>query len=193
MAAKKKTVSKEDIVLQALKLAEELGWEHVTLPDIAEAAGVDMAALHADFADKTDILVVFGRMIDARVLEGMGGEASPEASTRDRLFDVMMERFDVLNEYRGGITAILQSFRYDPKQAVVSCPYLCRSMVWMLEVSGVNTNGIRGAIKVSGLTALYLNVLRVWAKDDAPDLGKTMAALDKDLGRVEKLATSFGF
>lgn len=196
MAAKKTTkkdsVSKDDIVNHALKLAEELGWEHVTLRDIADAAGVGLVQLHADFADKTDILVCLGRIIDARVLEAAGDVQDHEASPRDRLFDVLMERYEILNDYRGGIVAVLQSFRFDPKQAVISCPHLCRSMSWMLEVSGIDTNGIKGALKVSGLTGVYVKVLKVWIGDESPDLGKTMAALDKDLGRVEKFADMLG-
>ncbi len=34
---------------------------------------------------------------------------------------------------------------------------------------------------------MYLTVLRVWLDDDGDDLAKTMAALDKALGRVESL------
>ena len=104
----------------------------------------------------------------------------------------MMERFDVLNEYRAGLVAILKSFRCDPKQAVISFPHLCKSMTWMLESAGVETTGIRGALKVAGLTGIYLDVQRIWMDDESADLSKTMAALDKDLGRAEQVINMFG-
>ena len=87
----------------------------------------------------------------------------------------------------------MHAFKFDPKEAVLSCPHLCRSMSWMLEASGVDTNGIRGAAKIIGLTGVYLKVLKTWRDDESPDLGKTMAALDKHLGQAERLANTFGF
>ncbi|MGB0718880.1 MAG: TetR family transcriptional regulator [Bdellovibrionales bacterium] len=194
MAQKKadKIVTKEEIVRHAMDLAAQLGWGHVTLTDIALAAGLSLAELRAEVADKFDILAQLGRLLDQAALDG-AGQGDIDASPRDRLFDVLMERFEALNDYRDGIVSVLQSFRCDPKQAVISCPHVCRSMAWMLEAAGEDTNGIKGAVKVAGLTGVYLKVLRVWAADDSSDLGKTMAALDKELARAEKLAGMVGF
>lgn len=72
-------------------------------------------------------------------------------------------------------------------------PHLCRSMTWMMEAAGIETLGLRGALKVAGLTGVYLKVLKTWTEDDSPDLAKTMAALDKDLGRAESFANTLGF
>lgn len=177
--------------MAALHLAAQQGWEQVSLYDIAQEAGLSLAELFTQIEDKFDILAALGRMIDRKMLEGMA-EISPETSTRDALFDILMDRFEILNENRDGITAILQSFRFDPKQAVISLPHLCRSISWILEAAQISTHGMRGALKVSGMTGLYLKVLRVWMKDDSSDLSKTMAALDKELERAEQLANSFG-
>lgn len=186
-------LSKEDIVKLALDLGAELGWAYVTLSDVADKAEISLAQLHDHFDDKTDILIALGRIIDRRVLAALDDAGDAEASARDRLFDVLMERFDILNDYRDGVVAVLHSFKFDPKQAVISCPHLCRSMTWMLEGSGVDTNGFRGAAKIVGLTGVYLRVLKTWKDDSSPDLGRTMAALDKHLGQAESLANRFGF
>lgn len=188
----KKAKSKEDLIEIALRLAVELGWEHVRMQDIAQEAGLSLAELHEHFEDKCDVLCAFGRVVDRKVLESVG-EPDESLSPRDRLFDIMMERFDILNDYRDGVIAIICSFKSDPKEAVISAPHLCRSMSWMMEAAGLDTTGIRGALKLAGLSALYLDVLRVWVKDDSPDMAKTMAALDKDLGRAEQCANTFGF
>ena len=189
--AKKKEITKEDLVMATLQLSEQLGWEHVRLSDIADEAGITLAELHGHFADKVDILCAFGRMIDARVLEDLDVDLS--ASPRERLFDVLMDRYEILNDYRAGLVTILHAFRYEPKHALISMPYLCKSMNWMLEASGIDTNGIKGMLKIAGLMAIYVKVLKVWAEDESPDLAKVMAALDKDLGRAESAANSFGF
>ncbi len=187
----KSAAGKAEIVEIALDLAVKQGWERVTLRDIADAAGLGLADLQVLFEDKSDILTALGRMIDQKVLEGIG-EFDSESSARDRLFDILMDRFEALNDHREGICAILSSFKYDPKQAVICMPHLCRSMTWMLEAAGIETFGIKGAIKVAGLTGLYIKLLKVWEDDTSADLPKTMAALDKALARVEKTATTLG-
>ncbi|MFP4314016.1 MAG: TetR/AcrR family transcriptional regulator [Alphaproteobacteria bacterium] len=183
---------KDKIVLAALDLAALQGWETVTLYNIAEEAGMDMAALHNHVEDKFDILSALGRMIDRKTLENQS-KADPEISVRDALFDIFMDRFEVLNEHRAGIVAILNTFKFDPKQMVISAPHLCRSMSWMLEAAQVNTSGIKGGIKIAAITGLYLKVLRVWMSDETADMSQTMAALDKALGRAEKFAETVGF
>ncbi len=63
----------------------------------------------------------------------------------------------------------------------------------MLEAAGIDTGGYKGAIKIAGLTALYLKTLKTWREDDSEDMAKTMAELDKNLERSEQWAGSFGF
>ena len=162
------------------------------LPDIARECGLSMPELFDVVVDKFDILALLGRQIDRRVLEVIG-EPDPAEDVRDQLFDILMERYEILNDYRPGLVAIMDSFRFDPKQALISCPHLCRSMTWMLEAAGEETSGIRGAIKVAGFTGVYLKTLRGWRDDESPDLAKVMAALDKDLGRAEQVANTLGF
>ena len=181
---------KEQAVAAALDLASRMGWEMVTMTDIADKAHTSLAELSEIFDDKTDILAAYGRRIDKTVLE-RAGDADPSMPERDRLFDLLMERFDVLNENREAVLSIHKSFASDPKQAVISLPHLGRSMAWMLEAAGIETSGVKGAARVTGLAFVYLNALRHWSRDDSADLSKTMAALDKSLSRAERWANSF--
>ncbi len=181
---------KERAVAGALDLASRMGWDMITMTDIADKAHVSLAELSELFDDKTDVLVAYGRQIDKKVLESFAGP-DPSMSERDRLFDILMERFDVLEGNREAVVSILKSFTLDPKQAVISLPHLGRSMAWMLEAAGIDTNGIKGAIRVAGLTVVYLNATRHWMKDESADLAKTMAALDKSLNRAEQVAGTF--
>jgi len=181
------TEFKETIVIHTMELAREIGWKFLTLRDIAERSEVSLADLRDVFEDKEAILSALGRMIDRKVLENI---SLPDinVSHRDQLFDVMMERFDALNEYRAGVVSVFHAVKFDPKQAVIAAPHLCRSMNWMLEAAGVDTSGVKGAARVAGLMAVYLKCIRIWVQDDSSDMGKTMAELDKNLCMVEKYA-----
>jgi hypothetical protein len=113
-------------------------------------------------------------------------------SERDRLFDILMERFDLANQDRAALTSILHSFKTDPKQMVISLPHLGLSMSRMCELAEIDTQGLRGALRVMGLMGAYVWVLRTWLQDDSPDLSKTMSALDKTLSRLEQTADRAG-
>ena len=193
MAVKTQKMNREQVVRGALDLAAEKGWENISLSDIAQACGLSLAELHDQFEDKSDILNALGRMIDKKVLENIAAPTDDTTSPRDRLFDILMERYEALNAYRPGLTAVLRSFKADPKQAVIGFPHLCRSMTWMLEAAGIESTGLSGALKVAGLSVVYLKVLKTWTEDESADLSKTMAALDRDLGRAESLANNLGF
>lgn len=181
---------KDCIIDAALALAEEEGWESISFDQIVTAAQVDQADVAEYFDDKSDILVAYGRRVDRVVLENLVGDGEG-LDTRERLFDLMMERFDVLNENRAAIISILGSMKSDPKQAVVSFPHLAKSMTKMLEAANIQTEGVHGALKVTGLVGVYLYALRAWKEDDTDDMAKTMAALDKALENAESFANSF--
>ncbi len=181
------------IIDSALHLAVEQGWEYTSLRDIAEHAGISASDLYDAIDDKSDILTMLGRAIDKKLLDDIDVSGDNSDSERERLFDLMMDRYEALNEHRDGVCAILESFKCDPKQVIISMPHLCRSMSWMLEISGIEISGISGAIKVTGLTGVYIKVLMVWIKDDSEDLSKTMAYLDKTLERADRAAKLLGF
>ena len=50
---------------------------------------------------------------------------------------------------------------------------------------GIGAAGLPGIVKVKGLAAIYMSVLRVWLNDDSEDMAKTMSALDRALRRAE--------
>jgi AcrR family transcriptional regulator len=184
--AKKETLPlKERAIRTALDLAAKAGWATVSMQDIAIKCKCTLAELHDVFEDRADILTAYERSVDRRVLEGIG-KPDMDQPERDRLFDVLMERFDVLGEDREALKSVLQSFRTDPKQAVIGLPHLGKSMIWMLEAAGIEANGAKGAVKALGLMGVYLYALKAWMDDDSADLSKTMAALDRALSRAEQ-------
>lgn len=183
---KEKHISvKDKMVAAMLKLASERTWEFVDFDDIAQEAGVPLHDAQEYFDGCSDILAAYGRMLDRKMLENVSfGETE---SCREKIFDLLMERFDIINEDRAAILSILYGFRGDPKEAILSFPHLGKSMCRTLSAAGIETNGIFGAVKVAGLTGIYLYTLRTWKEDESPDMGKTMATLDKALDKAEML------
>jgi AcrR family transcriptional regulator len=177
------------VIDTAIKIAGEKGWRATTMADIAARAEISLADIYRVFPAKSDILRGFTRQIDEAVLS-VGPDGDESESARDRLFDVMMRRFDALTPYRSGLDRISRDLRGDPVAAAVHACSLRRSMAWMLEAAGIPSDGIAGALRIKGLGVVYLMVFRVWLTDDSADLSRTMAALDARLRQAEQFSRS---
>jgi ubiquinone biosynthesis protein COQ9 len=168
-----------------LRMVAAGGWRDLSYADIAKEAGLRLAAAYEAYPSKGAILTGIGRDIDARLFASL--EEDPlEGSPKDRLFDLLMRRFDALNEHREAYAALAWELPRTPVEAGCLALQLRRSLANMLEAAGLSASGLRGAFRIEGLGALYACALRVWLKDDTADLSKTMAELDKRLGQVER-------
>ena len=176
-----------DVVLDAaLELAATAGWRDLTMRDVAEASGVSLAELHAVYPTRNAILKAFSARIDAAVLAGDTGDLGDE-SPRDRLFDVIMRRLDVLSVHRKAAWSIIRASLENPASAVQGFCLTQSSMRWMLEAAGIDAGGPAGALRTKGLMLVWLDVLRVWQSDESEDMARTMAHLDKRLALAERL------
>jgi AcrR family transcriptional regulator len=171
-----------------LRLIAEKGYAQVALRDIAEAAGLGVAELYRLFPDKTALASTFMAKIDAEVLAGVPSKSDPEETARDRLFDVLMRRYDALRPYRAALAAIRRAATRDPLLAIALGPALRRSMAAMLEAASLSSDGLTGALRQNGLLAIDYAVARVFDHDETGDLSKTMAALDGRLKIAERWA-----
>jgi AcrR family transcriptional regulator len=195
--AKKKPDISDRIIDAALALAAERGWRDLTLADIAGAAGLPLSKLYPVYPSKAAILRGFTRRIDAAVLAGeepdaaggaSGGEDGDGGGARDRLFEVLMRRFDALQPHREALGNIVFDQARDPVSALCGLGRLERSMAAMLEAARLSAGGLRGLLRAKALGLTYLATLRVFLSDDSADLAATMAALDRNLGHLDRLA-----
>lgn len=177
----------EQAVAAAMRLFAERGWAGTTLADIADAAGISFATLHALHPSKTSLLRGFAAGIDRAVLA-----TSPEAgaSVREALFEIFMRRFDALQPHRDAMRNLARDLPRDPAAAACQTLAALRSVAAMAERAGVVTTGPLGALRVKALAGLYAWTARTWLADDSADMARTMKALDQGLGRLEALARS---
>ena len=170
----------------ALDLAARQSWRDTSLADIAGAAGVSLADVRAHYSSRSAIVAAFMRRVDAAVLAADQPELAGEPA-RDRLFDVIMRRFDALAPHREALRSILRAGPGDPAAALSAACALACSMAWMLEAARIGSSGLAGLLRIKGLALIYLSVLRVWLEDESDDMARTMAALDQRLRQAERL------
>ncbi len=169
----------------ALKLIAEHGFNTLLFSDLAKAAQVPLAEIYQEFPTKSDILQALIHRTDVAVFEAV--EYGDGEHPRDRLFDLLMKRFEVLLPYREALRVIYRDARQRPLGALGAAVALRRAMGWTLDASGLESESLKGRLRASALAAIYLSVLPVWLDDDDAGLARTMAALDRRLRRSGEL------
>lgn len=173
--------SVEDRVINAaLALACEKPWGAISLADIAQGANVSLADLHEGFSSKQSILNAYSRRTDVAVLRAVDADDQEGENPKDRLFDVLMLRFDELQSHKSAVSAIARHFSRDPFGLLAGAKPALRSMHWMLEAAAIDAGGIKGAVRARALGVVWLAAFRVWL-DDGDEMSKTMAELDRRL------------
>lgn len=173
------------IIDAALAGIAEQGWRRLSLAAIAAAAGMPILRVYRLFPSKAAILCGLFRRVDEAALAAPV-EAGDDERPRDRVFDLLMRRFDALGPHKRAISVLRRELPADPPSAIAAGAGLLRSMRWMLEAAGIATAGIGGAVAVKLTAAAYLAAASVWLRDDSADLAPTMAALDQRLRRIER-------
>ncbi|HEV2334280.1 MAG TPA: TetR family transcriptional regulator [Stellaceae bacterium] len=176
---------RDRIIDAALSLIAQQGWRRLSLAAVAAEADVPILALYRVFRSKPAILCGFSRRIDEATL-ATPLDAEEGERPRDRLFDLLMRRFDALRPYRAALEMLGRELATDPPAALGAGARLLCSIAWMLEAAGISTAGLGGIVALKLTAAVYLATLRVWLRDDSPDLAPTMAALDRRLRAIER-------
>lgn len=187
------TVTAADLMAgAALEIAADEGWRAVTVSAAAERAGINAMTARRVVRCKAGLLAAIAGRVDAEMRAALDDDATdPSIPVRDRLFEALMARLDVLAADRAAYLSILDDLPRDPASALAGLPSLGRSMARTLEAVGERSWPPFGPLKVKGLALVWLATLRTWRGDDSPDMAVTMKALDGYLARAEEMANTF--
>jgi AcrR family transcriptional regulator len=184
--------AREKILGAFLTLLAEKRFERIELSEVAQLANVSLSDLRGEFGSTFDMVAVFFRETDKKVLSGGGQlKLDPELadqSARDRLFEVLMRRFEALSPYREAVRSLYRSARTNPQLAMGLNKLAVRSQQWMLSSAGVGSSGFIGGLRAQALAGFFAKATQTWLDDEDPGLARTMASLDRQLATAERLA-----
>src|SRR3954464_7259808 len=106
----------ERIIEAAMARIAEDGWRRLSLAAIAKTADLPILRLYRSFHSKTAILCGLARRIDETVLAAPL-ESEADERPRDRVFDLMMRRFDALQPYKPAFAKLRRELPFDPPAA----------------------------------------------------------------------------
>jgi AcrR family transcriptional regulator len=173
---------RERIVAAFMALLAEKPIEQIGLAEIAGRSGVSLGALREEFASTLAIYAAHVKAVDRQVLDGGDGDMAEEPP-RERLFDVLMRRIEILTPHKEALRSLLRSAMRNPGLALALNAMAVRSQQWMLTAADIHASGPRGMVRAQGLALLFARVLRVFVHDDDEGHARTMATLDRELGR----------
>jgi len=178
---------RERIIDAFMTLLAEKPIERIGFAEIAKSARVSLSELRGTFPSMLAILAAQMREIDRAVLAGGDAELADEPP-RERLFDVLMRRLEVLAPHRAAVRSLMRSASLNPSLAFALNSLSVRSQQWMLTAADIGASGPRGMLRAQGLALLFASVLRTWIDDQDRGLARTMAALDRALARGQRWA-----
>ncbi|GAB5455577.1 MAG: TetR family transcriptional regulator [Henriciella sp.] len=172
-------------VKAALKLAETGKWGDLTLAQIAGEAGLSLKDFHG-VADKDDLSATVEKIFDA----GMSEEpVDADETARTRLFDVIMLRFEAMEEVRDGAMSYLRWRDRSLDGLALRLKARAQTAKWALACAGLDgASAIPRGVQVAALGWAISQAERAWRQETSADLSRTMAALDAELIKIEERA-----
>jgi hypothetical protein len=175
---------RRDLARAALSLAAVGPWRAVTLVQLAHAASRPVSDFYgASLGEAFDCVEeAFDRAIGDDL-----DKLDPGQSVRDRLFELIMRRFEAMEPHRAAVLAMEHGGDRDPVLMAAAHQRCVRCARWVLALAGLEADGMTGNARSQGLGVIIGQARAAWRGDDAGDFAKTMASLDKNLRRAEEM------
>jgi AcrR family transcriptional regulator len=189
--AKKPVVDRPDLVALAFTLIAERGWRGFSFTELARRAELPLASVYAELPNRGALLRRLGKRLDAYMLD-VGAADLEGLSPRERIFELMMRRFDAMAPFKEGLRALSRQAPGDPALMAAGFCNLARLSARLLDAAEAGQGPTRAMLARKALCAVYARVFGVWLDDTTPDLARTLAELDRRLQQAEGLARWFG-
>ena len=175
-----------------IKLAEttllvlnKKSWNSIKLEEICKKSKINKKKLQRKIESKLDLLSNINRYFDLQLTNT--SETVDQSSHKDMIFELMMLRFDILQNYRKSIIRIFNAFKRKPQELLLLLPSFIESMVVITRMAKIPISGLKGNLKIKGLLVIYFLSFLVWTKDNCDSLEKTMKSLDNYLNNADSL------
>lgn len=174
----------DKLCTQALMMASAAAWSEISLAELCAGSGVSLSQCAQARLTKAHVADSLDRQLDLAMLEA-NPNVDHSQGIKDRLFDVLMARFDAMEEQRAAWSSIMTGEACDVLARLARRARRVRTGAWALEAAGVSATTIDGAACAVAVARILRTCDTVWLKD-GPDVAKTMARLDQGLRSGEE-------
>ena len=177
----------EAFLQAALALAEDVGWDSVTLSAVAARCGQPTSALLAHYRDKDALADAWFKTALAAMLAPLPADFA-EQPPPDRLHLLLMRWLDALAPHRRVTGQMLSEKLYPshPHHWVPLIFNLSRTVQWWRDAALLTASGRRRQAEEIGLTLLFLATLRDWLRDESEVQERMREKLERRLERADQ-------
>jgi len=185
MAKQAETVIRKGLEA-ALALAAEMPWAELTLAAIADKAGLDLSEFHG-VTDKAGLADAAAPYFD----KAMFSEAADmDDAPRERLFDVLMLRYEAMEPHRVALLSLHEWRMQNPATLAKLPAARMKTAKWALTCAGLDGKGtLPMSLRKAGIAWAIGQTDRAWRKETSEDFTRTMAELDKQLRSADERAS----
>mgnify|MGYP001293561062 FL=1 len=182
---KNSSETEKNYIKKGFDLINDIGWDKFSIEKLSTKENIPVRDLKVFFKCKYSIVDKFSRMIDKNIESKLRLEDFKDSSKKDILFELIMMRFDEMEEFKGSLSKILDVSKQKPLLASIITKNVMNTMDFFLELSNSYNNYAFDFLKKNFLFFIYSITFKTWLSDDTEDLSKTMAELDKLLSTAE--------
>tara|TARA_Y100001978_G_C23606737_1_gene391534 strand:- start:380 stop:964 length:585 start_codon:yes stop_codon:yes gene_type:complete len=179
------------IIKLIFKKIESSGWENFNFNEFSREYKIPIVKIRHFFVNKNQIITKFSKMIDFYVEQKISADDINMSSIKDNLFELIMLRFEEMEDYKISLRIITQSLANNPLLLSRVSKNILNSLDFYLELSQGYDRSSLDLFKKNILFLVYSYCFNVWLNDNTPDLSSTMAELDKLLSMAENFSKKF--
>lgn len=148
---------------------------------------IDQATFEAFYPDQVTLLDAVFRYIDLELLDVIRDEFESfgEFDEKERLFEVLMRRFELSQPFKRALAKIHHEITINPRFALERRRAGLSSVQLMLNLARVQLTDQAqiSQVQLHLLSLVYLKLVGVWLRDESLELSHTMAAIDRFVDR----------
>ena len=170
-----------------LKILSKKSWNYLSISEVKQKSKIKI--FDNEIKNKHSLLRNINAYFD-HVLS-LDVRRIEQSNRKEMIFEVMMMRFDILQNNRKALQSIFNSFKSKPQELIFLLPYLFNSMILMANYANISVRGLRGQLRLKGILIIYCSTFLIWMKDDSTSLEKTMTSLDSYLNKAGSILKFF--
>ena len=183
----KKAPTADQILDQALLMAEDEGWGNLRLRRIAEALDCSLADIEKHYRDLDAVANAWFGKAWAAMLAPVE-EGFFEKPVAERLYILITRWFDALAPHHSVTAEMLSGKLYlgHPHHWVPMIFDLSRTIQWLREAAKLDAGGRQRQFEEIGLSGLFLLTLSHWCRDKSENQEQTRDFLWRALKRSDR-------
>ena len=183
-------MSKNKLTDYLLKQAEIGNWDKINFSDVEKKLGLNKNSIRKLFSDKIYFLEHYDRYIDKLVMSSVSSQEINENNPSDIIQEYLMNKLDYMNEYKLGISNIINFYFNNPKFYLISLKSSKLSTQIFLNRFSYSNNIIRKKLFEKAILVIYLLGFKKWLYEDNTNDG-AFAVIDKGIKRIKKSTNFF--